>query len=204
MQKGTGSGDIAQKVGEGDERTGGEWEESGIDEWCSVRTWHCVSTIWIGRMDGWMDRQTDTATDARVQLLLQTRQLALRSQQQRGRGRLGKPPQGWRRRRWRWWWCSQSCRRGPRRSNSRGSRSSSGCEARKLRQKVKGGAHVQVARAGGRRVGSAVRRYEYRTCPPRYHATASLCSFLGTVDHRLRYTCAYLGTWPDLPAYQGT
>lgn len=58
MQKGTGSGDIAQKVGEGDERAGGEWEESGIDE-CSVRAYMALCVHNMDWTDGCVDGQTD-------------------------------------------------------------------------------------------------------------------------------------------------
>lgn len=105
-----------------------------------------------------------------------------RSQQQRGRVRLGKPPKvdgddvgdggGGAH--------TILQERAAKKQRQKQQQQQRGEEAA---TKGKAGAHVQVARAGEWGL-LCDGRYEYRTCPPRYHATASLCSFLGTVDHR--------------------
>lgn len=163
MQEGTGSGDIAQKVG------GGERETASI--LCTLRHGN-VCPQYGG---GWMD----TATDARVRLLLRIRQLLSKTPgTSTGEGGLGSPRRlaatrlamavvfiicqetGEKKaaaRRGGCFRCSATKGKGEGRCRRR----------RKQASKCRSGSK---SRSRSRRVGSAVRRSTYstdRVCPPR-------------------------------------
>lgn len=207
MQEGTGSGDITQKVGEGDGRETErerEWEYS-----VCLCTWHgiyCVSTIWMDVwVDGWMDGQWT------LQLMrgsdCYSRFVSCSQTQGATRMRTAEPPsQGWRRRGWRWWWWhSQSARRpGKKKEKENAAARRGGCFGALRQQEawVRAGAGAGAEAEAGARAGEwgllcDSTSVQYRTCPARCLQYVLLLLPWGpsTVDRRLRYNylSRYLG-----------